>query len=311
MSSARLFRRIPWFVVVWTFCLMAIGLAAIVRGDELGAGGELWPRQLVWIVLAVAAMFAGTLSHYRVLRDISYPLFFGCLVLLGLVYLTAPRNGSHRWIPLGLFDFQPSELTKLAFIMALSNYLIHRRNYRALTGLLVPFVIALIPVALILREPDLGTSLVFLPVLFAMLFAAGAAAAFDADAVPRGGRDAALVDGNERRAEVPNRDALRATRRRTGCPRETGIICTSRNRFWRWEASTEANGAGPRSTIPRHTIFQRLGPISSSASSGSVLDSSAVAQRWFCISCCLRPGCGLPPARGNRLADCWPSASSR
>jgi cell division protein FtsW (lipid II flippase) len=174
MSSARLFRRIPWTVVVWTFCLMAIGLAAIARGDELGAGGELWSRQLVWIVLAVAAMFAGTVSHYRVLRDISYPLFFGCLVLLGLVYLTAPRNGSHRWIPLGLFDFQPSELTKLAFIMALSNYLIHRRNYRALTGLLVPFVIALIPVALILREPDLGTSLVFLPVLFAMLFAAGA-----------------------------------------------------------------------------------------------------------------------------------------
>ena len=132
MPSARLFRRIPWSVVVWTFGLMAIGLAAIARGDELEASGELWPRQLVWIALAVAAMFAGTVRHYRVLRDVSYPLFFGCLVLLGLVYLTPAKNGSHRWIPLGLFDFQPSELTKLAFIIALSNYLIHRRNYREL-----------------------------------------------------------------------------------------------------------------------------------------------------------------------------------
>jgi cell division protein FtsW (lipid II flippase) len=174
MPSSLALRRIPWSVVFWTFGLMAIGLAAIARGDELEAGGELWPRQLVWIALATAAMFAGTLWHYRFLREVSYPLFFSCLVLLGLVYLTPLRNGAHRWIPLGLFDFQPSELTKLAFIIALSNYLIHRRNYRALSGLLVPFVIALVPVALILREPDLGTSLVFLPVLFSMLFAAGA-----------------------------------------------------------------------------------------------------------------------------------------
>jgi rod shape determining protein RodA len=174
MPSGLALRRIPWSVVLWTFGLMAIGLAAIARGDELEAGGELWPRQLVWMALAIAAMFAGTIWHYRLLRDVSYPLFFSCLVLLGLVYLTPLRNGSHRWIPLGLFDFQPSELTKLAFIIALSNYLIHRRNYRALSGLLVPFVIALVPVALILREPDLGTSLVFLPVLFSMLFAAGA-----------------------------------------------------------------------------------------------------------------------------------------
>jgi rod shape determining protein RodA len=166
--------RIPWSVLLWTVGLMAIGLAAIARGDELAGGGEIWPRQLLWIALSLGAMTAGTLWHYRVLRQVSYPLFFGCLVLLALVYLTPARNGSHRWIPLGLFDFQPSELTKLAFIVALSNYLIHRRNYRQLHGLLVPFLIALVPVGLILKEPDLGTALVFLPVLFAMLFAAGA-----------------------------------------------------------------------------------------------------------------------------------------
>jgi len=167
-------RRMPWFVVIWACALSAMGLAAIARGDELAGGGQLWPRQLEWILLSACALFAATLPHYRLLRHVCYPLFGGCLVLLVAVFLTQPRNGAQRWIPLGPIAFQPSELTKLAFIVALAAYLVHQRSYRELKGLLVPFVIALVPVGLILREPDLGTSLVFLPVLFAMLFAAGA-----------------------------------------------------------------------------------------------------------------------------------------
>jgi rod shape determining protein RodA len=167
-------RRMPWFVLLWACALSAMGLAAIARGDELDGGGPLWNRQLEWIFLAACALFAATLPHYRLLRHVCYPLFFGCLGLLGAVFLTLPRNGAQRWIPLGPIAFQPSELTKLAFIAALAAYLVHQRSYRELKGLLVPFVITLLPMALILREPDLGTALVFLPVLFAMLFAAGA-----------------------------------------------------------------------------------------------------------------------------------------
>jgi cell division protein FtsW (lipid II flippase) len=151
-----------------------IGLAAIARGDELDGGGQLWGRQLEWILLAACALFAATVPHYRLLRHVCYPVFFGCLLLLAAVFLTQSRNGAQRWIPLGPIAFQPSELTKLAFIVALAAYLVHQRSYREMKGLLVPFAIALVPMGLILREPDLGTSLIFLPVLFAMLFAAGA-----------------------------------------------------------------------------------------------------------------------------------------
>jgi cell division protein FtsW (lipid II flippase) len=70
--------------------------------------------------------------------------------------------------------FQPAELTKIAFIMVLARYLRFRSNYRTVVGLLAPFGLALLPVALILKQPDLGTSLVFIPALFAMLFVAGA-----------------------------------------------------------------------------------------------------------------------------------------
>ncbi len=174
MQATRWLQRVPWTVVALSGGLMAAGLLGIGRGDELAGSGDYFTRQLVWIALAVPAMFVATLVPYRNLRRFSMPLFGLSLLLLLVVYFMPARNGAHRWIPLGVMNFQPSEMAKIAFIMALSHYLMYRRNYRRLPGLLVPFVLTLVPVGLILREPDLGTSLVFLPVLFTMLFAAGA-----------------------------------------------------------------------------------------------------------------------------------------
>ncbi len=170
------FRRVPWLVVACALLLMLAGLAGILRGDELHGGRDYFGRQLVWISIGVPVMFAVTWVPYRRFREFSFPVFLVSLVGLLAVYLMPAINGSHRWIPLGFAKFQPSELTKIAYIFALAHYLMYRENYRRLTGLLTPFLLTMIPVGLILREPDLGTSLLFFPVLFAMLFAAGARA---------------------------------------------------------------------------------------------------------------------------------------
>ena len=168
------YRRLPWMLVVCPLALMLIGLTGIDRGDALVSGGQYFTKQAIWMLLAIPALLAATWIPYRVLKPLVWPLFFLSLVLLVAVYFLPARNGSRRWIPLGPVSLQPSELAKLAFILALSRYLMFRRNYRNLPGLLVPFAVAVVPVGLILREPDLGTALVFIPVLFAMLFAAGA-----------------------------------------------------------------------------------------------------------------------------------------
>ncbi len=154
--------------------LLLAGLSGIARGDELVGKGNYFSRQVVWVVLSLPAMVFAASVPYRILRGWSYPLFAVSLLLLLLVYAMPPINGARRWIPLGILNFQPSEVCKLTYIMALSHYLMHRDSYRTMFGLIVPFSLTLVPVALILREPDLGTSLLFLPVLFAMLFAAGA-----------------------------------------------------------------------------------------------------------------------------------------
>ena len=90
----------------------------------------------------------------------------------------SPReiNGAHCWIKVGIgsLTIQPSELFKLAYILALAWYLRYRSNYRRFRALIGPFVLTLVPMALILVEPDLGTVMLMMPILFTMLFMAGA-----------------------------------------------------------------------------------------------------------------------------------------
>jgi cell division protein FtsW (lipid II flippase) len=119
-------------------------------------------------------MLAATVPSYRKLCRWSYTFFVASLGLLAAVYFFPAVNGAHRWLRLGGVSLQPSEFAKVAFILALARYLMYRENYRRLPGLLVPLALATVPVLLVLKEPDLGTASVFLPVLFGLLFVAGA-----------------------------------------------------------------------------------------------------------------------------------------
>lgn len=174
MSWRDRISRIPFGLLAAILFLMVSGLLGIARGDQLYSGRDFAARQFVWIMLSIPVLLAATFVPYRKLIGFSHPLFLLSLMLLTLVFFMPARNGAHRWIPFGILYFQPSELAKLGFIAALASYLRFRRNYRSAGGLIVPFLLTIVPVLLILREPDLGTSLVFFPVLFAMLFTAGA-----------------------------------------------------------------------------------------------------------------------------------------
>lgn len=176
MAGGTAVNRVPWVVVACTAALLLLGLSGIARADQLSDGQDLFPRQVTWVLLGVPALVLAAAVPYRRLRPYSYLSFAATLPLLVIVFWMPARNGARSWIPLGVFDLQPSELAKLAFILALSQYLMFQDNYRRLSGLIPPFLVALVPVALILKEPDLGSAMLFLPVLFAMLFAAGARA---------------------------------------------------------------------------------------------------------------------------------------
>ena len=170
-------------VLVPVAALATLGILSI-HATETTAGG-LGPRttkQLVYLAGSLVVMVATLTVSYQQIGRWAYGMFAGMLLLLALLILDKwvnlplipVRRGARRWIEFGPVQIQPSELMKVAFILTLARYLQFRKNYRRLAGLIGPFLLTLIPMFLILPEPDLGTVLLLLPVLFVMLFAAGA-----------------------------------------------------------------------------------------------------------------------------------------
>ena len=174
VSLAELLRRIPWLALSCAVALLAIGLSGIARADELNEGPDYFAKQVTWALIALPALAITLVIPYRTWKPIGHWLFVASLPLLIVVLFMEKRGGARCWIQFGFFDLQPSEIVKLTYILALAQYLMYRDNVCRVTGLAVPFVITLVPLSLILLEPDLGSALLFVPVLFAMLFAAGA-----------------------------------------------------------------------------------------------------------------------------------------
>jgi cell division protein FtsW (lipid II flippase) len=142
---------------------------------------ELASRQAAFLLVGVAAAVLTTLVPPRSLRVLCWPLAIVSLALLVFVLLpfvprsiVTPRNGARAWIDLGVVDFQPSELAKIAFILCLAQWLSLRGSPRTLAALAASVVLMLVPVGLIVLEPDLGSALLFFPTCLAMLIAAGA-----------------------------------------------------------------------------------------------------------------------------------------
>jgi cell division protein FtsW (lipid II flippase) len=166
---------LSWSVIAPAVLLVFIGWVGIARSVALsGTSARLVERQMLWTAVCLGAMFLATLPNYRALARYSYAALAVSVVLLVAVFWFPSVNGAQRWIRFGPIGLQPSEFAKLAFVLALARWLRHRDSYRRLAGLLVPLALVMVPMLLILKEPDLGTALVFLPVLFMILFAAGA-----------------------------------------------------------------------------------------------------------------------------------------
>ena len=120
-------------------------------------------KQMKWIVSGLVFMTAALCVDYRFISRYAYLIYGISILLLVVVFFYGyATRGSQRWILLGGFSLQPSELMKLTLILALSKYFDDHRNvlsYR-LKDLAVPFLITLVPFLMIMKQPDLGTALI-------------------------------------------------------------------------------------------------------------------------------------------------------
>lgn len=142
------------------------------HGDRvLDVGQNVFLRQLLWIGIGVVALYFGFLVPYRLLEASAWLQYGIVLVLLGIVLAIGSAGGVERWLRIGPFQFQPSEFAKITIIFVLARYLAgFKGDINRLHNLVVPLVVVLPPVFLILRQPDLGTALVFFAILIPMLF---------------------------------------------------------------------------------------------------------------------------------------------
>lgn len=131
-------------------------------------------RQLLWIGLGLAIFFFLLRLDYSRIGRYAYLYYFIALFLLLLVLVLGRSiHGSKRWFSFGIFSMQPSEFMKIAYVFALSRYLTYKKGQDSFFSLLIPLVLTIIPVALIAKQPDLGTSIILMPIFCAIIFVAG------------------------------------------------------------------------------------------------------------------------------------------
>jgi rod shape determining protein RodA len=156
------------FLSVWS---------ASYRSAEFGRGYymDFYVKQAIWIAVGAGVFIACIAPARKTLSEYSPIVYIaGMLGLVSVMFFGTCINGSKRWLVLGPVHVQPSEFMKIGVAMALAAYLSKPRRLDRYRDLAVPFAIAFLPMAFILRQPDLGTSLLVVPILLTQLYVAGA-----------------------------------------------------------------------------------------------------------------------------------------
>jgi rod shape determining protein RodA len=166
--------------VNWLYVLLLCGLAGVgYVALYSAAGGSTEPyasRHLLRFAACVGLMLAIALIDIRVLAKLSWPAYIVSLALLVVVARYGHfGKGAQRWIEVGGLQIQPSEVMKLALVMALASWF-HRASWERIGNplfLIPPVIAVLVPVGLILKQPNLGTGVIVAAVGAAVFFAAG------------------------------------------------------------------------------------------------------------------------------------------
>lgn len=168
--------RVEWTMLGALLCLMFIGAAFVYSAASASdPGSRLYLKQIVFYSAGIGLAAVICLVPYLVLSRFATVFYWLTVMALGAVFIFgAERFGARRWINLGFFQFQPSEFAKLGFILMQANFLSRPLEELRLPGVfLKSLALTAIPFVMILKEPDLGSALVFFPIGLVMMFVAG------------------------------------------------------------------------------------------------------------------------------------------
>ena len=171
----RLLQNVDWLLLVTAFGLVTISTVTLASLHVDRAGGSVVVRQLVWFAIGLVVMvFLASLDSRRLVRAAPVIYLLGLAGLASVFALGRTVSGARRWVVWGPLSVQPSELFKVCFVLmmvwALTSRWAQPVGKLTLT-MMLPLVA--VPIVLIIKQPDLGTALLLVPVLVILLIGAG------------------------------------------------------------------------------------------------------------------------------------------
>src|SRR4051794_18532625 len=164
-----------WVLVALAIALSIAGVIAVYSATWFSKD-DYWHKQITWVALGIGVFFITSLVHYRWAKWAALPLYVAGIALVMLTYTSLGREhgGAKCWLELkGIGTFQPSQLSLVATILTLGLFLAQFRRLHPFLKLVFTGAIVGGPMILILKQPDFGMTIVFVPVIVAMLFLAG------------------------------------------------------------------------------------------------------------------------------------------
>ena len=176
MARIISYRDFDWFLLGVVMLISAIGIVQIYSASLTNTKlGLMHDRQLMWLGVGLVAMFIlSAIDYHKLLENVHWAYIVMFLFLCAVPIIGVTALGAKRWIRMPWGLFQPSEWMKLVLVIALAQYAstLTPRNV-TWTDVAKAGAMVLIPFALVLKQPDLGTSLTYLPALAVLLFLAG------------------------------------------------------------------------------------------------------------------------------------------
>ena len=179
MIDRRPFRNIDFYMVFSTLALVGVGLLMIGSATHINSPSDdrYWyvQRQGLFAVANIIIIVVMLKFDYRILGPLGHWLYgINLLMLIAVMFVGQSALGAQRWIQIGPITIQPSEFAKLIMIISLAHLLDSREEkMKSIWDLLPVSAFVIVPFLLILKQPDLGTSLVFLAIVLGMIFVAG------------------------------------------------------------------------------------------------------------------------------------------
>ncbi|MBP9748261.1 MAG: rod shape-determining protein RodA [Candidatus Pacebacteria bacterium] len=176
-SFRKISNGVDWLLVLFILPIMAAGIVTMKSFIPVESAGDFSSKQIIWVAISLIVFYIFSFIDFGFLKRTNVLMFiFAALsgILLLLFIVGSISNGAQSWFDFGFFSFQPADMMKLVLVLILAKYFSRRHvEIRDTKHIFISFFYAIIPVVLVLLQPDFGSAMILLAIWFGMVLVSG------------------------------------------------------------------------------------------------------------------------------------------